>query len=104
MKPFIAIIGGGVAGLTVAYLLQEKYQITLFEKSGRIGGNAYTLTTPEGEEADIAAYAFGKNSYKNVFKLFSKLHIETISPVGINPFNSFGLGLSFCNLETKKSL
>lgn len=104
MKPSIAIIGGGVAGLTAAYLLQEKYQIVLFEKSERIGGNAYTLTTPEGEEADIAACAFGKKSYKNLFKLFSKLHIETVSPFRKNPFNSFGLGLSFCNLDTKKSL
>jgi predicted NAD/FAD-binding protein len=104
MKPAIAIIGGGVAGLTAAYLLQEKYHLTLFEKSGRIGGNAYTLTTPEGEEADIAACAFGKKSYKNLFKLFSKLHIETVSLFGIDPFNSFGLGLSFCNLDTKKSL
>jgi uncharacterized protein len=104
MKPTLAIIGGGVAGLTAAYLLQEKTHLTLFEKSGRIGGNAYTLTTPEGEEGDIAACAFGKKSYKNLFKLFSKLHIETVSPFGIDPFNSFGLGLSFCNLDTQKSL
>jgi uncharacterized protein len=104
MKPSIAIIGGGVAGLTAAYLLQEKYQIVLFEKSGRIGGNAYTLTTPEGDEADIAVCAFGKDFYKNVFKLFSKLPIETVSPFKIDPFNSFGLSLSFCNLNTKKSL
>jgi uncharacterized protein len=104
MKPSLVIVGGGVAGLTAAYLLQDKYQIALFEKSGRIGGNAYTLTTPEGGEADIAACAFGKISYKNVFKLFSKLHIETVSPFKIDPFSSFGLGLSFCNLDTQKSL
>ena len=90
--------------MTAAYILQEKFQIFLFEKSGRIGGNAYTLTTPEGEEADIAACAFGKNSYRNVFKLFSRLHIETVSTFRSNPFNSFGLSLSFNNLETKKSL
>jgi predicted NAD/FAD-binding protein len=104
VKPSLAIIGGGVAGLTAAYLLQEKFQIFLFEKSGRIGGNAYTLTTPDGEEADIAACAFGKTSYKNLFKLFSKLNIETVSPFRLNPFHSFGLSLSFCNLENKKSL
>ncbi|HMK65034.1 MAG TPA: FAD-dependent oxidoreductase, partial [Thermodesulfobacteriota bacterium] len=41
MKTSIAVIGGGMAGLTAAYLLQEKYQVSLFEKSDRIGGNAY---------------------------------------------------------------
>jgi len=31
MKTSIAVIGGGVAGLTAAYLLQEKYHIPLDE-------------------------------------------------------------------------
>jgi len=78
MNQKIAIIGGGIAGLTAAYLLHEKYDVTLFEKSGRIGGNAYTLTTPGGEEVDVAVAAFGKFSYKNVFRLFSKLNIKTV--------------------------
>jgi predicted NAD/FAD-binding protein len=104
MNQKIAIIGGGIAGLTAAYLLHEKYDVTLFEKSGRIGGNAYTLTTRDGEEVDIAAAAFGKFSYKNVLRLFSKLNIETVSPFDINPFNTFGLGISFYNLDTKKGM
>ena len=32
------------------------------------------------------------------------MQIETVSPFRNNPFNSFGLSLSFCNLESKKSL
>ena len=101
MNQKIAIIGGGIAGLTAAYLLDEKYDVTLFEKSGRIGGNAYTLTTPGGEEVDIAVAAFGKFSYKNVFRLFSKLNIKTVSPFEINRFGTFGLGVSFYNPDTK---
>lgn len=102
MKKKVAIIGGGVAGLTAGYLLHEHYDVTLFEKAERIGGNAYTLTTPGGEDLDIAACAFGKFSYRNLFRLFSKLRIETVSPAGTNPFGTLGLGIGFRNLETKK--
>jgi len=104
MNQRIAIIGGGVAGLTAGHLLHEKFDIILFEKSMRIGGNAYTLTTPDGEEVDIAAAAFGKFSYKNFFKLLSKLNIETVSPFNINPLKAFGWGVSFYNLDTKIGL
>jgi uncharacterized protein len=104
MKNKIAIIGGGIAGLTAAYLLREKYDITLFEKSERLGGNAYTLTTPDGEEVDIATAAFGKFSYKNVFKLFKKLKIDTVRSFRVNPFNASGPGISYYNLDTKQGL
>ncbi len=40
----IGIIGGGISGLTVAFLLKGKgFNITLFEKSERVGGNIQTV-------------------------------------------------------------
>ncbi len=104
MKQRIAIIGGGIAGLTTAYLLSDKYDITLFDKSERLGGNAYTLTTQDGEEVDIAVAAFGKSSYKNFFELLSRLNIKTVSPIGLNPFETFGVSVNFHNLDNKKGL
>jgi uncharacterized protein len=103
MNQRIAIIGGGIAGLTAAYLLHKKYDITLFEQSERVGGNAYTLTTQNGEEVDIAVAAFGKFSYKNFFRLLSELNIETVSPFGVNPFD-IGMGLGFYNLDSQNGL
>ena len=100
----IAIIGGGVAGLTAGYLLHGKYDITLFEKSGKLGGNAFTLTTPGGQDADIATAAFGRFSYKNLFRLFKKLNIETVGPITKNPFGTFGLSLGFYDLDEKKGM
>ena len=35
----IAIIGTGISGLTAAYLLNRKYEITIFEKNDYIGGH-----------------------------------------------------------------
>ena len=65
MNNRIAIIGGGIAGLTAAYLLNDKYEIALFEKENRLGGNAYTHITRDGLSFDIAAAIFGKNRGKN---------------------------------------
>ncbi len=40
----IGIIGGGISGLTAAFLLKKNgCEVTLFEKSGRVGGNIQTL-------------------------------------------------------------
>lgn len=40
----IAVVGGGISGLYAAYLLQKKgySNVTVFEKSDRIGGQVYT--------------------------------------------------------------
>ncbi len=40
----IGIIGGGISGLVAAFLLKSKgFEVTLFEKSGRVGGNIETV-------------------------------------------------------------
>ncbi|MBL9037344.1 MAG: FAD-dependent oxidoreductase [Archangium sp.] len=73
----IAIIGGGVAGLTAGYSLSRDNDVTLFEKSGRIGGNAYSHTTKDGDVLDIAVAAFGRAGYKNFYALLDELGIPT---------------------------
>ncbi len=40
----IGIIGGGISGLVAAFLLKNKeFEVALFEKSGRVGGNIQTV-------------------------------------------------------------
>ncbi len=40
----ICIIGGGISGLVAAFLLKNKgFEVTLFEKSERVGGNIQTV-------------------------------------------------------------
>jgi predicted NAD/FAD-binding protein len=77
MNQRIAIVGGGVAGLTAGYLLHPTYDVTLFEKTGRLGGNAYTWTSRVGEEVDIAVAAFGKAGYPTFYRLLSRLGVKT---------------------------
>ena len=38
----IAIIGGGVSGLTVAHLLHDEHDLTLFEANDYVGGHTQT--------------------------------------------------------------
>ena len=51
----IAIIGTGIAGLTAAYLLNRKHDITVFEAGSTIGGHTATvdITMPDGEQQAI---------------------------------------------------
>ena len=34
----IAIVGGGAAGITAAYLIQRNHQVSLYEKNAYVGG------------------------------------------------------------------
>ena len=47
----LAIIGGGGAGLTTAWLLEDAHEVTLYEKEARLGGHADTLTVEVAGEA-----------------------------------------------------
>ncbi|MGB7587291.1 MAG: FAD-dependent oxidoreductase, partial [Solirubrobacterales bacterium] len=82
MSQRIAVIGGGAAGLAAGYFLRRDFEVTLFEKESRLGGNAYTLTARDGQQVDIAVAAFGRAGYKNFFHLLSELDIPTHSSVG----------------------
>jgi len=96
LKEKIAIIGGGIAGLTAGYLLNDEYDITLFEKDSRLGGNAYSLETRNGEKIDIAVFGYSKISYPNFFKLLTKLNVQS------SFFRLSGLFLTYKNFNTKK--
>ncbi len=90
----VAIIGGGIAGLTAGYLLHEKYHVTLYEHSGRLGGNAYTYTTGDGTDADVGVMSFEKKAYRNFFRLMDRLGIDSVSGAG-------RMGGNFFNLQTR---
>ena len=97
MTEKIAIIGGGIGGLTAAYLLNPHYDITLFEKDNRLGGNAYTYDTTDGETVDIAVAAYQRLVSGNFLKLLSELKVKT----AIQPASVF---LTVHDLETKQGL
>lgn len=96
MPQRIAIIGGGIAGLTAAHFLSRSHDVTLFEKTERIGGNAYTYTTHDGYEVDLAVAAFGRAGYPNFYRLIDEL--------GVRSQRSPGAFASLRDLDTGKGL
>ncbi|MDO3379787.1 NAD(P)/FAD-dependent oxidoreductase [Geoalkalibacter halelectricus] len=53
-KQQIAVIGGGVAGIVAAYLLQQQHEVSLFEKNDYLGGHTHTIEITEGPDAGLA--------------------------------------------------
>ena len=50
----IAVIGGGVAGIVAAHLLQKRHDVTLFEQNDYLGGHTHTIEIKEGPDAGLA--------------------------------------------------
>lgn len=75
----VAIIGSGISGLGVAWLLSKKYDVVLFEASNRLGGHARTeiADTPHGKvPVDIGFIVFNKINYPNLCNLFKELGVK----------------------------
>jgi predicted NAD/FAD-binding protein len=68
----IGVIGGGMAGLETAWLLDGTHTVTLLEKDAVIGGHAQTVTITVGGAArkvDVGAQYFAQQNYPNFWKL-----------------------------------
>jgi predicted NAD/FAD-binding protein len=50
----IAVIGGGVAGIVTAYLLQRQHRVSLFEQNDYLGGHTNTIEITDGPDAGLA--------------------------------------------------
>ena len=63
-RPTVAVIGGGVSGLTAAYLLSRTQHVTLFEADERVGGHAHTHDVPlsDGTTAAVDSGFIGGTS------------------------------------------
>lgn len=77
----VAVIGSGVAGLTAAYLLSQRYPVTLFEADTRLGGHAHThrIAGPGGTEiaVDSGFIVHNDRTYPTLCRLFESLGIDT---------------------------
>jgi predicted NAD/FAD-binding protein len=75
------VVGAGVAGLTAAYLLQQAYDVTLFEAEPRLGGHAHThdVVTPDAGllAIDTGFLVHNKETYPSLLRLFGELGVAT---------------------------
>ncbi|WP_416397443.1 FAD-dependent oxidoreductase [Allohahella sp. A8] len=76
----IGIIGSGIAGLSAAWLLGRRHEVTLFERHARPGMGAFNLQySVAGVDTtiDVPLRAFNSCYYQNLMALYKMIGVET---------------------------
>lgn len=77
----IAVIGSGISGLSAAWLLSQKHDVTVFEKDQRLGGHSNTVEValPESPPVpvDTGFIVYNTASYPNLVAMFDHLDVPT---------------------------
>ena len=76
----VAVIGGGIAGLASAWLLRERYHVTLFEADAELGGHTHTVDVAlDGVEApvDTGFLVFNRQTYPHLCALFEHVGVDS---------------------------
>ena len=56
----IAIIGSGISGLSAAYILSQKFNVTVFESNNKLGGHTNTVVTSDQTAIDTGFIVFNQ--------------------------------------------
>ena len=72
----IAVVGGGISGLSAAWLLASAHNVTLFEAEPRLGGHSHTVDAG-GIPVDTGFIVFNQATYPNLTALFAHLGVAT---------------------------
>ena len=76
----IAVVGSGVAGLSCAWLLSRRHNVTLLEAAPRIGGHINTVAAPGPRgvtPVDTGFIVYNEKTYPNLTALFKTLQVPT---------------------------
>jgi predicted NAD/FAD-binding protein len=76
----IAVIGTGIAGLSAAYFLNDRYDVVVYEKARRIGGHSRTVTVRYRDRiipVDTGFIVFNTRNYPNLTNLLAHLDVAT---------------------------
>ena len=107
-RPRVAVVGSGVAGLTAAYLLQRRYDVSLFEADDRLGGHAHThdVATSTGRVAglDTGFLVHNTRTYPNLLRLFAELDVATQESEMSMSVRCDGCGLEYAGARGLRGL
>ena len=75
----VAVIGSGISGNTLAYLLNKSHDVTLYEKDKRIGGHSHTheiVINNKKVNVDTGFIVFNKKTYPLFTSLLDNLGVK----------------------------
>ncbi len=76
----IAVVGTGISGLSAAWLLSRRHDVTLYEQADRVGGHSNTIHVTIGGRiipVDTGFIVFNRATYPNLTALFTHLNVPT---------------------------
>ena len=76
----VAIVGTGISGLSAAWLLSQRHDVTVYERADRIGGHSNTILAWVGGRSipvDTGFIVFNRRTYPNLTALFELLEVRT---------------------------
>ena len=76
----IAVIGSGIAGMSAAWLLSQKHNVTVYEREDRLGGHSNTVEAPTAKSTvpvDTGFIVYNERNYPNLTALFKHLDVPT---------------------------
>jgi len=76
----VAVVGSGISGMSAAWLLAHRHEVTVYEKDDRIGGHSNTVQVDDGERpiaVDTGFIVYNERTYPNLVQLFRQLGVET---------------------------
>ena len=76
----IAVIGGGISGMSAAYALSSSHRVTLFEADNRLGGHARTVFAGSSrrQPVDMGFIVFNYANYPLLTTLFEELEVPVV--------------------------
>lgn len=80
MKKRIAVIGTGISGLTLSYMLNKQHDLTIFESEPQIGGHTATKDVAVDGQSyaiDTGFIVFNDWTYPNFIRLMDELGVES---------------------------
>jgi predicted NAD/FAD-binding protein len=71
----IAVVGSGISGMSAAWHLSHRHDVTVYEQADRIGGHSNTVDSPI--PVDTGFIVYNEANYPNLTALFRYLDVPT---------------------------